>query len=375
MTDVSVEAQHENDSPYAAKVSSLLLLGGLSFVFGMMPLVIKLSARSWFRNHKQGGKITKIKSKAKLIVSCVLCVGAGVLFATVMVHMLPEIREMLENEFSEHLPMAELLVCAGFFLVFLVEQIAQALMVKRQSNRQVGHHSQNDYNKDPVQLRSVAGIDRETSGSGVEAAPTTIEPNKTEPVEQHTLGHSHAADLKNMHVFRAILVVLALSIHSVFEGMAIGFERDSKDVWLLLIGIISHKLIVIFCIGEQLVHTKRSWVFVVVNISIFSLASPLGIAIGLLSTHSSGSSGPLTSGVLQGLAAGTLLYVTFFELLAPEMHTETPGLARVTTVILGFLLMLAIQLTSHEHSHEHGHDDHDHESHDHHDHDHESHLH
>ena len=35
---------------------------------------------------------------------------------------------------------------------------------------------------------------------------------------------------------RDFFTVLALSFHAVFEGLAIGLEPDSKDVWLLFAG-------------------------------------------------------------------------------------------------------------------------------------------
>ena len=35
---------------------------------------------------------------------------------------------------------------------------------------------------------------------------------------------------------RDFLAVLALSIHSIFEGLAIGLELRSEDVWLLFAG-------------------------------------------------------------------------------------------------------------------------------------------
>ena len=47
---------------------------------------------------------------------------------------------------------------------------------------------------------------------------------------------------------------------------------------------------------------------------------------------------------LQGLAAGTLLYVVMFEVLNREREKQLPGLLQLTAVILGFIIMLIIQL-------------------------------
>ena len=58
---------------------------------------------------------------------------------------------------------------------------------------------------------------------------------------------------------------------------------------------------------------------------VLSLNTPLGILIGILVTlHMENATGGhiLLIGVLQGLAAGTLLYITFFEVLARDKLTR-----------------------------------------------------
>ena len=58
------------------------------------------------------------------------CFGGGVLLATTMLHMLPEITEGLaakaESLEMEFLPM--LVVCSGFFIIYLVEEVAETLL-------------------------------------------------------------------------------------------------------------------------------------------------------------------------------------------------------------------------------------------------------
>jgi len=89
---------------------------------------------------------------------------------------------------------------------------------------------------------------------------------------------------------------------------------------------------------------------------------------------------------LQALAAGTLLYVSVFEVLGREKaRKNAPGLLQLFCAIAGFCALMTVDLVApHDHSHEDGHshggsgdddDDHDHdEGEDEHDHDHEDHL-
>merc|ERR1711915_744953 len=95
---------------------------------------------------------------------------------------------------------------------------------------------------------------------------------------------------------------------------------------------------------------------------ILSINTPIGILIGILVTaHMEEASGEhiLVIGVLQGLAAGTLLYITFFEVLARDKLTKygMSGLVGAISVICGFALMAGLEVNghSHDHGHSHGH--------------------
>jgi len=82
-----------------------------------------------------------------------MCIGGGVLLATVFIHMLPEVRMSLEEVRDEagedsvmagEFPFAELTLCAGFFVIYLVsisltfyEQLLRSKIPKAEKFRQV----------------------------------------------------------------------------------------------------------------------------------------------------------------------------------------------------------------------------------------------
>ena len=113
---------------------------------------------------------------------------------------------------------------------------------------------------------------------------------------------------------RDFFTVLALSFHSVFEGLAIGLEPTSEDVLLLFAGkiilkqflghilgftlifhnhsfnqisfysflaIASHKYIIAFCVGLELHNANTPLRLYSTYMLIFSLMSPLGVGIGI----------------------------------------------------------------------------------------------
>ena len=67
----------------------------------------------------------------------------------------------------------------------------------------------------------------------------------------------------------------------------------------------------------------------------FSLITPVGIAIGIglvqSASNNSASNGP--AAVLNGLAAGTLIYVVFFEILEKERQKKVRRWRRRTQIL------------------------------------------
>lgn len=145
---------------------------------------------------------------------------------------------------------------------------------------------------------------------------------------------------------RGLLIVLALSVHELFEGLAVGLEGSAANVWYLFGAVAAHKLVLAFCVGVELIVSRtRPWLAFVYVLT-FSVVSPIGIGIGILvSSHvdgggaAGGDGGGMVSVLLQGLASGTLLYVVFFEIL----QKDKSGLLQLVAVLVGFFIMFGLQ--------------------------------
>ncbi|XP_049790988.1 uncharacterized protein LOC126198282 [Schistocerca nitens] len=79
----------------------------------------------------------------ELLVSLLLCFGGGVLLFTTFIHLQPEVRDSFRDlescgylwESREGLPLADLAFCAGFFTVYLVEEMVHLLLDSRQDRK------------------------------------------------------------------------------------------------------------------------------------------------------------------------------------------------------------------------------------------------
>jgi zinc transporter 1/2/3 len=145
---------------------------------------------------------------------------------------------------------------------------------------------------------------------------------------------------------RGLLAVLALSFHAVFEGLAVGLEKSVGNVWYLFAAIATHKLVIGFCVGVELISTRTRLVLIFVYMATFAVVTPIGIGVGIALSNDGENAGTNTVAtvVLQGMAAGTLLYVVFFEVLQRERANTQSGMWQLVAIMAGFAIMFALQL-------------------------------
>ncbi|XP_053989976.1 zinc transporter ZIP3-like, partial [Hylaeus volcanicus] len=113
-------------------------------------------------------------------------------------------------------------------------------------------------------------------------------------------------------------LLLALTVHSILEGLAIGLQKAMSEVLLLVGAVSSHKFVVGFCLGLELAGANSSLCRLLLAIFFFSIGSAIGIGIGMITLRLDKSWMDFAFPFLQGLAGGTLLYVTVSEILPRE---------------------------------------------------------
>jgi len=400
------------------KVVAMVLTGAVPLLLGLIP---------W----KVGRWVHADNIRHQILVSSFLCYGGGILFGLSLLHLLPEVRESFENasaatgssgttndgdEEGGGGPLAETLLCIGFFLIYGVEELVHAAC---DSDLQHDHCVTVDQCNDVTRSMSVhrafstqrgncdAGEPGGTNnplttggggGGGMVCGTNTNASQLSEPLlgrstssairyrtfneeeedveneerdatesERHRASVSEISSLlqpstalagnqgipqevstvivttNHNSAIRDLLTCLALSLHAVFEGLAVGLAADNVSMWALCAGVAMHKYILAFCIGLELFTTDKAKSFKLnlVYLIIFAMMSPLGIGLGIAVTTSMAHGSPAydwTVGILQALAAGTLLYVVVFEVLQREKSKEqVPGLVQLFFVVAGFI--------------------------------------
>jgi len=325
------------------KIVTMSILGIVSLLVGFIPMLVAKKV-----NLSEG-------SRGAFIVSCLNCFGGGVILTTAFTHMLPEVNLFLQYNIDKGLlsndagwPLAEIWILCGFFMIYFVEEVTHILMMKCNAN------PKNKVSAEEMREGKVnGGYGNPVNGRG---RPDGHQGGHHEnpPQQQQQQGHGHSHDLTQAvsteagfeAALRGFLVVLAISLHAVFEGIAMGLTDNARSVWLLFIAISAHKYVISFCISMQFVTSGLPALLSIIYFSTFALISPVGALIGILiseTVKSEAETQTVAVTVLQALATGTLLYVVFFEVIEKERMKGTNGMVQVCFVVLGFLCMLAME--------------------------------
>nr|CAI5819916.1 unnamed protein product [Callosobruchus analis] len=165
-------------------------------------------------------------------------------------------KEAMPEDYQSY---SELIFCAGFFLLYLIDEVVIDILPVAKIH--TGHARRQKINLSSVISKHIVDL----------KAPGQLACH---------VGHQepcHAAPTA------AVGLLAALSAHALLEGLAVGLEPSASKVLLLLGAISSHKLVVGFCLGVELVSdAATSFCKHFMYILIFALGSVAGIVTGML---------------------------------------------------------------------------------------------
>ncbi|XP_069319086.1 zinc transporter ZIP2 [Eulemur rufifrons] len=299
------------------KIGCLFALLTVTLGSGLVPICFK-----WFR-------IEAATGRHRRVLSLLGCTSAGVFLGAGLMHMTAEALEEIESEFQKFMvqnrtesegnssdvdsaymeyPYGELIISLGFFVVFFLESLA---------------------------LQCCPGA---AGGSTVQEEQWS----GTHVLELHSHGPLPSPSRSPL---RALILLLSLSFHSVFEGLAVGLQPTVAATLQLCLAVLAHKVLVVFGVGLRLVQIGTGSRWAVISILSLALMSPVGLAFGLAVVGGDPEGGQgLAQAMLEGVAAGTFLYVTFLEILPRELAGPAAPLAKWGCVAAGFAFMATIAL-------------------------------
>lgn len=239
---MTTESEDSARDVLIAKIISGSGLFLFSVLFGIIPF--KLAKMFNWVEPLGTGESNKAERKGSSTVNMLLCFGGGVLLATTFLHLLPDINATVEFLIDEELmpdlgiSYGELFMMIGFFLIYLIEEIVHNFLHRYQAKKASEKEEQKDADciDDAFQrgvLARNSAIIKRLSHAQIEVSDSLETAEKHPEHNNHGHGHSHLpvphSDDEDMLVssLRGLLIVLALSIHELFEGFAVGLNSSA----------------------------------------------------------------------------------------------------------------------------------------------------
>ncbi|NXI78741.1 S39A3 protein, partial [Rhipidura dahli] len=278
--------------------------------------------------------LEKAQQRSRKVLGLWNSFGGGVFLATCFNALLPAVRGKLDEvlrqgNVSTDYPVAETIMLVGFFLTVFVDQLFLT------------------FQKDKPSF-----IDLETFNAGSDGgSDSDYEGPFMAPARGRALYGEHGPspglaipELARCGPRRLLGLVFALCTHSIFEGLALGLQEDGGKVLSLFLGVAVHETLVAVALGISMAKAALPLRDAAKLAVAVCLMIPLGIGIGMGIESSRSAAGGIASLLLQGVAGGTFLFVTFFEILAKELEDKSHRLLKVLCLVLGYAALAGLVL-------------------------------
>lgn len=251
--------------------------------------------------------------------------------------------EFEEGEYGIEFPLPAFLVALGFLVTYGLELAVHAVVAHGGNHRCLaaamaahnhpeGHDHDHHHDhateashpspSDGAGAVTANGHREEDMESGSQTTPTTTaqhaqeEGREAECTEEELTLTRQALSWASGLVFH-----LALSYHSILEGIALGVQSTDVGTTSILIAILAHKSLAAFALGQKLMLLfptlgRLVWVL----LASFLLTTPVGIAIGMGISELHHS---LTLIIIEALAGGAFIYVGIVEMLVRDLEVPS----------------------------------------------------
>ena len=136
------------------------------------------------------------------------------------------------------------------------------------------------------------------------------------------------------------ILLIALSLHGLFEGSALGVMKTMKNTIFLLLAILAHKWAESFALGISFYKSGTEKGTFIKMIVLFSLFTPFGILIGLIFS----GAGVLIQGILLSISGGTFIYVSASEVIVEEFSISKYKYWKYIFYLLAGILVAVLKI-------------------------------
>eukprot|EP01121_Diplochlamys_sp_Union-15-3_P021451 TRINITY_DN8698_c0_g1_i2.p1 TRINITY_DN8698_c0_g1~~TRINITY_DN8698_c0_g1_i2.p1 ORF type:complete len:345 (+),score=39.44 TRINITY_DN8698_c0_g1_i2:62-1096(+) len=325
-------SEGDKDLLLRGKIIVLVVIGIVTFLASLIP---------WLLN--------RVFKKAMLYLSIGSCFASGIIIGAAFSHALPDAQEGFSFYFEHNenvikypdYPFAELTLVGVLILLTTIDKIFVEKMEKRLN------HKNGDTKENIIPMRthsmSHSRVELMDSNNDSEVGVDNKEEKNTQ--EQNMDGIVPIKE-KAKRISQAYIFLIALSVHSVFDGLGIGAEQTVSGFYGLLITVVAHKLLDGFALGVPIFFAKFSTLRSMLFLGFAASMTPLGIGIGLAVTESfsDGDKAQLASGIILAMTSGSFIFISLMELLPMALKDGEWIKIKMFALFLGWAIMAVIAL-------------------------------
>ena len=154
------------------------------------------------------------------------------------------------------------------------------------------------------------------------------------------IGKENDENIKKENTLTPYILLLALSLHGIFEGIALGVINNNSECIVLFIAIIAHKWAESFALGISFYNARIQTKMFIEMLAIFTFFTPVGILIGMYFSKS----GLLIEGIMLSISSGTFIYVSTSEVIVEEFSTKGSKHIKFWCYLVGGFLTVLLNI-------------------------------
>ena len=326
----------ELDSNLILKIISIPSLFLLCFVFGIMPFAIKKCRMN------------------EAFLSFANTFSGGLFFGIGQFHLLNEGVEKLEK--YSKLPWPYFLAASGYSLILFIQKVVFGYIVPSaeqnlENKEKIGGLLNENEDSDDTRPSIAKAADNSfeninASSSSIDKADLIDNEEKSRPSTDpnaelnENINNNDELNLKKKKL-SAFILLLSLSIHGLFECLALGIQTVYKNTFFLFIALMIHKWAEAFALGILFVKAKFSKKFYYLIITLFAIVGPIGVAVGIVLAATAGE---LVEGIFLSISTGTFLYVSCSEVIIEEFSTPQKRYIKFALYLFGCVFAAGLSL-------------------------------
>ena len=333
----------EFDSNLILKLISIPSLFFLCFIFGIIPYAIKKCRMN------------------ESFLSYANTFSAGLFFGIGQFHLLNEGVEKLSK--YTKIPLAYFLAAGGYSLILFIQKVVfgymvsnaeenlenysmNTSMINREKLGNLLNESGTNYDSSPSLIKNEDlnntnnSSDNSLPKIGGNENEDNINQNDISKVSKALNNFSEGLHLKKKKL-SAFILLLSLSIHGLFECLALGIQTNYNDALLLFIALMIHKWAEAFALGILFVKAKFTKKFYYLIIFLFAFIGPVGVVVGIVLAATTSE---FVEGIFLGVSTGTFLYVSCSEVIVEEFSTPERRYAKFFLYLVGCFFAAGLSL-------------------------------